>query len=90
MYLESKCKVYTRDDEEKKYFLDGNTDKFYTPDDLINSLELVNNRIIRFGNKRLINYVVYDLGQSFWFYALRDVSNLVHRIHILYNQQKNY
>ena len=72
--LSCKCKVFAKDDKEHKYFLDKNSKDYYTQDDVIKSIELVNGRIIRFGNQKLINYIVYDLGQRFWYEELKHVT----------------
>ena len=84
--LAQKCKVFTKDDEERKYFLDENSRDYYTPDDVIKSIELVNGRVIRFGNQKLINYIVYDLSQRFWYEELKHVNNIVRRLYLQFKQ----
>ena len=84
--LAFKCKVFTKDDEERKYFLEENSRDYYTPDDVIKSIELVNGRMIRFCNQKLINYIVYDLGQRFWYEELKHINNAVHKIFLEYKR----
>ncbi len=84
--LAQKCKVFTKDDEERKYFLDENSRDYYTPDDVIKSIELVNGRVIRFGNQKLINYIVYDLSQRFWYEEFKHVNNIVRRLYLQFKQ----
>lgn len=81
-----KCKVFAKDDTEHKYFLDKNSKDYYTQDDVIKSIELVNGRIIRFGNQRLINYIVYDLGQRFWYEELKHIANIIHTLYIKFKR----
>lgn len=84
--LARKCKVFTKDDEERKYFLEENSRDYYTPDDVIKSIELVNGRMIRFGNQKLINYIVYDLSQRFWYEELKHINNIVRRLYLQFKQ----
>ena len=78
--LAKKCKVFIKDDEERKYFLDKDSRDYYTPDDIIKSIEL-NGRMIRFANQKLINYVVYDLSQRFWYEELKHINNIVRSLY---------
>lgn len=82
-YFKSKCAVFTKDDEDRKYFLEGKTDKYYTYNDVINTLEL-RGRVIGFSNRELINHVVYDLSQRFWYEGLKCVNNLIPQLYIKY------
>ena len=83
--LKKKCLVFTRDDEERKYFLDEDSKDYYTPDDIIKSLKL-NGRVIYFSNKELINYVVYDLSQRFWYDTMRDINNIIRKLYLEYKR----
>lgn len=80
-YLKKKCTVFTKDDEERKYFLDEDSIDYYTPEDIIKSLQL-NGRKIYFNNQSLINYVVYDLSQRFWFDCMNQVNNMIHKLYL--------
>ena len=65
-----------------RYKLDG-LDKEYTIDNIIDSLKL-DNRMIYFSNKRLVNYIVYDLGQRLWYDVLNSINNAIHSLYIKY------
>jgi hypothetical protein len=84
--LAKKCRVFTKDDEERKYFLDKDSRDYYTPDDVIKSIELVNGRVIRFGNQKLINYIVYDLSQRFWYDELKHINNSIHALYLRFKR----
>jgi hypothetical protein len=77
--------VLTRDNEERKYFLDEDSRDYYTPDDIIKSLKL-NGRVIYFSNKELINYAVYDLSQRFWYDTMRDINNIIRKLYLEYKR----
>ena len=83
--LKKKCLVLTRDNEERKYFLDEDSRDYYTPDDIIKSLKL-NGRVIYFSNKELINYAVYDLSQRFWYDTMRDINNIIRKLYLEYKR----
>lgn len=87
-YLKKKCAVFVRDDEDRKYFLDENSRDYYTPEDVIKSLAL-NGRVIYFSNQKLINYIVYDLSQRFWFDCLRHVNNIIHKLYLEFKNPTN-
>ena len=82
--LYSRCFVFTKDDSERRYYLDE-TDRFkyFTHKDIIESLVLTGKQI-SFSNQPLINYAVYDLSQRFWYDELRLVNNLIHKIYFQY------
>lgn len=77
-----RCKVFVKDDEERKYFLEKNSRDYYTPLDVIKSIELVNGRVIRYSNQKLINYIVYDLSQRFWYDEFNHVNNIIHTLYL--------
>lgn len=81
--LKKKCIIFTKDGEERKYFLDENSRDYYTSDDIIKSLAL-NGRQIYFSNQALINYAVYDLSQRFWFDELKNVNNIIRKLYMLF------
>ena len=83
--LAHKCMIFTKDDEDRKYFLEENSRDYYTPDDVINSIEL-NGRTIRFGNQKLINYIVYDLSQRFWYDELKHINNIVRQLYLKFKR----
>lgn len=84
--LKQKCLVFTKDDSERKYYLDDNNTTYFTYLDVIKSLQLVNGREIRFDNQALINHIVYDLSQRFWYNELKNANNLIHKIYFQYKQ----
>lgn len=84
--LKQKCLVFTKDDSERKYYLDDNSTTYFTYLDIIKSLQLVNGREIRFENQALINHIVYDLSQRFWYNELKNTNNLIHKIYFQYKQ----
>jgi hypothetical protein len=86
-YLKEKCRIFTKDSSERKYHPDEKSRKFYTHKDVINSL-ILEGRKIKFSNNELINYIVYDLGQRFWYDALKNISNLIYRIFFEYKRQQ--
>lgn len=88
-YLKKKCNTFVRGDEDRKYFLDENSRDYYTPDDVIKSLAL-NGRVIYFSNQKLINYIVYDLSQRFWFDCLKYVHNIIHKLYLEFKNPANY
>lgn len=57
--------------------------KEYTPNDIINSLILVNNKIY-FSNNKLVNYAVYDLSQRFWYDTLNTANNMIRNLYLQY------
>lgn len=77
--LTQKCFVFTKDDTERRYFLDDNPMNYYTSDDIVKSLKL-NGRLVYFSNQELINHAVYDLSQRFWYDELKHINNAIHRI----------
>ena len=81
--LKQKCFVFTKDEEDRKYFFEKDSRDYYTPDDVINTLKL-NGRHIYFSNKQLINYIVYDLSQRFWYDELKHINNMIHTLYIKY------
>jgi len=83
--LLNKCFKFTKDDEERKYFFEKGSRDYYTPNDIINTLKL-NGRHIYFSNQALINYVVYDLSQRFWYDELKIVNNMIHKLYIEYKR----
>lgn len=83
--LLEKCYKFTKDEEERKYFFEKNSRNYYTPNDIINTLQL-NGRCIYFSNPPLINYIVYDLSQRFWYDELKIVNNMVHKIYLEYRR----
>ena len=83
--LKSKCFVFTKDEEDRKYFFEKGSRNYYTPDDVINTLKL-NGRHIYFSNQQLINYIVYDLSQRFWYDELKIINNMVHKIYLEYRR----
>ncbi len=80
-YLKKKCVVFTKDDEDRKYFLDENSRDYYTTEDIIKSLQLAGRKIY-FNNQSLINYAVYDLSQRFWFDCMNQVNNMIHKLYL--------
>lgn len=83
--LLEKCYKFTKDEEERKYFFEKNSRNYYTPNDIINTLQL-NGRCIYFSNQPLINYIVYDLSQRFWYDELKIINNMVHKIYLEYRR----
>ena len=83
--LKKKCAIFTKDDEDRKYFLYDDPTKYYTPADVIKSLKL-NGRVIYFSNQELINYIVYDLSQRFWYDTIRDINNIVRKLYLEYKR----
>ena len=81
-----KCRIFTRDDSERRYFLNKDSSDYYTTDDVIKSLELVNGKVIRFSNQQLINYIVYDLNQRFWFDELNHINNIIHSLYLKFTR----
>lgn len=79
--LKKKCKVFTKDDESRKYYLEENSKDYYTPDDIIKSIALIG-RTIRFTNQQLINHAVYDLSQRFWYDTFRDINNIIRKLYL--------
>lgn len=82
--LKKKSSIFTKD-EERKYYLDKDPLNFYTPDDIIKSLELVG-RTIRFGNQKLVNHAVYDLSQRFWYEEMKHINNIIRKIFLDYQR----
>lgn len=80
--LLNRCFKYTDSDEDRRYFFEDSR-HYYTPNDIINTLKL-NGRRIYFSNQPLINYIVYDLGQRFWYDELKNINNIVHKIYLEY------
>jgi hypothetical protein len=87
--LAKKCRVFIKDDEDRKYFLDEKSRDYYTPEDVIDSIELVNGRLIRFANQKLINYIVYDLSQRFWYEELKHINNSIHSLYLKFRGFQN-
>ena len=83
--LKKKCMMFTKDDTERKYYLDDSRN-YFTHVDIIKSLQLVNGRELKFVNQSLINYAVYDLSQRFWYDELKNISNIIHRIYFQFKQ----
>lgn len=54
--------------------------KTYKPDDVI-ALLCRHNRIIKFSNMKLLNHIVYDLGQRFWYEELNSINNTIYDIY---------
>ena len=78
--LKQRCFVFTKDDADRRYFLDDDDPfNYYTSDDIIKSLKL-NGRLIYFSNQELINHAVYDLSQRFWYDELKHINNSIHKI----------
>jgi hypothetical protein len=86
-YLKKQCKVYTKDDEDRRYFLEENSRNYYTPDDIIESLCL-NGRLIYFNNRELINYAVYDACQRFWYDSLKNVNNIIRKLFLEFQNKR--
>lgn len=80
-YLKKRCSVFTKDDAERKYYLDDKADTYYTPDDIIESLSS-NGRVIYFSNQKLINHATYDLGQRFWYDSMQQIVNIIHKLYL--------
>lgn len=80
--LKQKCFVYTKDDADRRYFLDEDDPfNYYTSDDIIKSLKL-NGRVVYFSNQALINHAVYDLGQRFWYDELSHINNTIFKTYL--------
>lgn len=80
--LMRRCAVFRKTDEQMKYILnDSDPLDYYTPDDLIKSIKL-NGRLIYFSNQDLINHVVYNLGQRFWYSELARIHNMIHKLYL--------
>lgn len=78
--LKQKCAIFTKDDADRRYFLDDDDPlNYYTSDDIIKSLQL-NGRVVYFSNQELINHAVYDLSQRFWYDELSHINNIIHKI----------
>jgi len=77
--LRRKCFIFTKDDTERRYFLDDDPLNYYTYDDIIKSLRL-NGRQVYFSNQALVNHAVYDLSQRFWYEELKHVNNIIYKI----------
>lgn len=71
-------------DEDSKYYLDDSR-KYFTPEDILNSLSL-NGRVIYFNNRNLINHAVYDLSQRFWFDEFKTTNNMIRKIYLEYKR----
>lgn len=80
--LKLRSKVFLSDDEIKVYKLPI-SDKTYTIEDIINSIKL-NKNIITYGNQSVINYIVYDLGQRFWYDEFKTISSLIPTLYLKY------
>lgn len=74
--------MFLSDDEIKVYKL-PNSDKTYTIEDVINSIKL-NKNIIAYNNQAVINYIVYDLGQRFWYDEFKIISSLIPTLYLKY------
>ena len=84
--LKQKCFVFTKDDADRRYFLDEDDPlNYYTSDDIIKSLKL-NGRVVYFSNQNLINHAVYDLGQRFWYDELSHVNNAIFKTYLDYKR----
>lgn len=79
--LARSCKTFILDDEDRKYYLDEDSDDYYTPNDIISSLQL-NGRSIYFNNQPLINHAVYDLSQRFWYETMKNVNNIIRKLYL--------
>lgn len=71
-------------DEDRKYYLDDSR-KYFTPEDILNSLSL-NGRVIYFNNRNLINHAVYDFSQRFWFDEFKTTNNMIRKIYLEYKR----
>lgn len=67
--------------ENRPYELDG---KKYSANDVLDLLVL-RNRTIYFSNNKLLNYIVYDLSQRFWYEDLKHINNMIYLLHIKFN-----
>lgn len=84
--LKQKCAIFTKDDADRRYFLDEDDPlNYYTPDDIIKSLQL-NGRVVYFSNQNLINHAVYDLSQRFWYDEMSHINNTVHKLFLDYKR----
>ena len=79
--LKKRCRIFSKDDSARKHYLHEDSDDFYTPDDIIKSLEL-RGRSIQFCNQLLINHAVYDLSQRFWYEELSHINNIIHKLYL--------
>lgn len=79
--LTRRYKQLTKDGDDRKYFLEENSRDYYTPEDLIDSVKL-NGRSVYFSNSKLINYVVYDLSQRFWYDEFKHINNTVRKLYL--------
>lgn len=88
-YLKRRLKKHVSmiKNEDRKYYLDGSRN-YFTPEDILESLGL-NGRVICFSNRDLINYVVYDLSQRFWYDEMKNTNNLIYRLYLEYKRQTN-
>ena len=58
----------------------------FTPDDVIKSIRR-SGRLIYFSNRNLINHVVYDLSQRFWYEELKTINNMIYRLNMEYRSR---
>lgn len=61
-------------------------DKTYTMNDVLNTLVLDNNKIY-YNNRSLINYIVYDLSQTFWSDQLNAINNMLGKLYLEYRRE---
>ena len=66
--------------DNHEYEFDNNK---YSVADVIDTLS-IKGRTIYYSNRNLINYIVYDLSQRFWYTVLRDVMNIVSKLYLEY------
>ena len=59
----------------------------YTLEDIIKLLKR-KGRCIYFSDQKVINHLVYDLSQRFWYEVLKDVNNLVRWLYLQYKGAK--
>lgn len=94
--LRRRCIVYFMDEDDKKYLLDEEKDnddkgetKEYSVDDVINSISLIG-RVICFTNQKLINHIVYDLGQRMWYEELKHINNILPTLYLRFNSKNKF
>lgn len=80
------CKVRLKKSIEKikdnrPYEVFGNK---YSTSDILKLLTL-RGRVIYFSDSRLLNYLVYDLSQRFWYEDLNFINNAIHYLYLKFN-----
>lgn len=62
---------------------DNEIENTYSIEDVIKLIQRKDN-VIFFSNTKLINHIVYDLGQRFWYNELCNINNIVHKLYMIY------